>query len=117
MTEMQAFLLLLMRNGPDGVLYIAGHVHLPDTVEVGKRRTALTDPRKGEDLRSVTRKLERIVDRGWATCSKVSWWRITDDGREALETDAAKRVIQVMVDRYDARQRLWNLEREQERGQ
>lgn len=103
------------------MVYVAGHVHLPDDVEVDPlatppdRRRALTDPRKGEDLRSVVKKLERMRARGWVTVSRETFWTITDEGLSALRTPAAKAQVEAMHARERARQARWERESTEER--
>lgn len=122
MTEVQCFILLWMRGSAGGCVYV-GHVSLPEAVEIDPlakppdRRSCLRDPRKGEDLRSLTRKLERMVARGWVTCSRETFYTITDAGLAALKTAKALNAVEVMHHRERERQRRWQQENEDDRRQ
>lgn len=110
MTESQAFILLWACEAPGGQLYVSGHTTYPDFVEVSRGVTGMRDPKKGEDLRTLTRKLERLVDRGWLTVRKECFYTITDDGREALKSRKGELAIRRLVDRYVADQGRRQLE-------
>jgi hypothetical protein len=114
-TEMQAWLLLWMMEKPDIPIYVAGHVHLGDYVEVDKVEY-LRDPRKGEDLRSLTKKLERMVARGWCTVSRGSFYSITESGKAAITSAAGKRAAAKLVEHAKAKRARDKAEHDKEFG-
>lgn len=93
-------------------------MRLIDALTNARAQPMLRDSRKGEDIRSVMRKLERLTEAGLCTARRQGdggWFTITDSGREALLGERGRVAIDAMAERYAERQKRWNAEAERDR--
>lgn len=105
MNERQVFILLWVQEQEPAPKHVGVNTRFPDELDKPK---VLRDVTKGEDLCSLTKKLDRMVARGWLESHRPGFYSLTEKGQTALETATAQRHIRTMTTRYEKRRDEWN---------